>query len=96
VDSATFNPPNLIGKVSQRTALEAMIMYSDNTGTDMSIKQVGPEKVREFIVSAGLKNTLIPDSTRALLGYVLGAKDSKTLSWAEVGAEANSSLSIRR
>jgi len=25
LDSATFNPPNLIGKVSQRTALEAMI-----------------------------------------------------------------------
>jgi beta-lactamase class A len=34
LDSATFNPPNLIGKVSLRTALEAMIMHSDNTGTD--------------------------------------------------------------
>ena len=32
VDSATFNPPNLIGKVSERTALEAMILHSDNTG----------------------------------------------------------------
>jgi beta-lactamase class A len=92
VDSATFNPPNLIGKVSQRTALEAMIMHSDNTGTDMSIKQVGPEKVREFIVSAGLKNTLIPDSTRALFGYLLGAKDPKAFSWEEIGAAANSSL----
>ena len=25
-DSASFNPPNLIGKVSERTALEAMIL----------------------------------------------------------------------
>ncbi|MGO9885421.1 MAG: serine hydrolase, partial [Solirubrobacteraceae bacterium] len=33
-DSATFNPPNLIGMVSERTALEAMIMHSDNTATD--------------------------------------------------------------
>ncbi|MCU1247528.1 MAG: hypothetical protein JWQ49_557 [Edaphobacter sp.] len=40
-DSVTFNPPNLIGKVSQRTAFEAMILHSDNTGTDMSIKQAG-------------------------------------------------------
>jgi beta-lactamase class A len=35
LDSAMFNPPNLIGKVSQRTALEAMIMHSDNTGTSL-------------------------------------------------------------
>src|ERR1700678_594124 len=66
MDSATFNPPNLIGKVSQRTALEAMIMHSDNTGTDMSIKQAGPEKVREFVASAGVKNTMIPESTPAV------------------------------
>jgi beta-lactamase class A len=57
LDSATFNPPNLIGKVSQRTALEAMIMHSDNTGTDMCIKYAGPDKVRAFIASAGLKKT---------------------------------------
>jgi beta-lactamase class A len=81
VDSAMFNPPNLIGKVSQRTALEAMILHSDNTGTDMSIKDVGPDKVRSLIASMGLKNTMIPDSTRSLFGYLLGAKDSKTFSW---------------
>src|ERR1700722_1130149 len=84
VDSATFNPPNLIGKVSQRTALEAMIMHSDNTGTDMSIKQAGPDKVREFIASIGLKNTLIPDSTRSLFGYLFNAKNYKTMSWDEL------------
>jgi beta-lactamase class A len=49
VDSTMFNPPNLIGKVSQRTALEAMILHSDNTGTDMSIKDVGPDEVRALI-----------------------------------------------
>jgi beta-lactamase class A len=92
VDSATFNPPNLIGKVSERTALEAMIMHSDNTGTDMSIKQAGPENVREFIASIGLKNTLVPESTRSFFGYLLGAKDYKTFSWEEIGAAANSSI----
>ena len=63
-DSATFNPPNLAGQVSQRTAMEAMILHSDNTGTDMTLKQVGPDNVRAFIASAGLTNTLIPNSTQ--------------------------------
>jgi beta-lactamase class A len=89
LDSATFNPPNLIGKVSLRTALEAMIMHSDNTGTDMSLKHVGPDKVREFIASIGLKNTMIPESTRVFFGYLLGAKDYKTYTWEEIGAAAN-------
>jgi beta-lactamase class A len=92
LDSATFNPPNLIGKVSQRTALEAMILHSDNTGTDMSIKHAGPDKVRQLIASIGLKNTMIPDSTRALFGYMLGAKDPKAFSWEDIGAAANSSI----
>ena len=41
-DSATFNPPNMIGMVSERTAMEAMLMHSDNTGTDMMLKFTGP------------------------------------------------------
>jgi len=92
VDSATFNPPNLIGKVSERTALEAMILHSDNTGTDMCLKHVGPNKVREFIASAGLKNTMIPESTRVFFGYLLGAKDYKMFSWEGIGAAANSPM----
>jgi beta-lactamase class A len=92
VDSTIFNPPNLIGKVSQRTALEAMILHSDNTGTDMSIKHAGPDKVRALIASMGLKNTMIPDSTRSLFGYLLGAKDPETFSWEELGAAANSPM----
>jgi beta-lactamase class A len=91
VDSAIFNPPNLIGEVSQRTALEAMILHSDNTATDMSIKEAGPDKVRALIASIGLKNTMIPDSTRSLFGYLLGSKDPKTFSWEDLGAAANSS-----
>ena len=62
-DSDTFNPPHLSGKVTERTAIEAMILHSDNTGTDMCLEQVGTDKVRAFIASAGLTNTLIPEST---------------------------------
>jgi beta-lactamase class A len=92
LDSATFNPPNLIGKVSQRTALEAMIMHSDNTGTDMCLKYAGPDKVRAFIASAGLKSTMIPESTRVFFGYLLGAKDYKNFTWEQIGAAANQSM----
>jgi beta-lactamase class A len=91
-DSATFNPPNLIGKVSERTALEAMIMHSDNTGTDMCLKYAGPDKVRSFIASAGLKDTRIPDSTRSFIGYLFGAKDYKNFTWDELCADANASM----
>jgi beta-lactamase class A len=86
LDSQTFNPPYLSGTVSERTALEAMIMHSDNTGTDMSLKLAGPDNVRRFIASAGLKNTLIPDSTRVFYGYLVGAKDYKTFTWDQVQA----------
>jgi beta-lactamase class A len=92
VDSATFNPPNLIGTVSQRTALEAMILHSDNTATDMSIKHAGPNNVRSFVQAAGLHKTMIPESTRSFFGYLLGAPDYKTFTWAELEAAANASF----
>jgi Beta-lactamase enzyme family len=92
LDSATFNPPNLIGTVSERTALEAMIQHNDNTGTDMSLKPAGPENVRRFIASAQLNNTVIPDSTRSLFGYLLGAMDYKTFSWMQLIAATNSPM----
>jgi beta-lactamase class A len=85
-DSPTFNPPNLTGTVSERTAMEAIITHSDNTGTDMMLKYVGPDNVRSFIASAGLKKTAIPDSTRSFFGYLLGASDYKTFTWAEIEA----------
>ncbi len=88
LDSASFNPPNLIGMVSERTVLEAMINHSDNTATDMILKLVGAENVRDFIASTGLTSTQIPDSTRIFLGYLLGAKDYKTFTWDEAVAGA--------
>ena len=92
LDSATFNPPNLIGMVSERTALEAMIQHSDNTGTDMTLKLAGPDNVRRFIASAGLTNTEIPDSTRVLFGYLAGAKNYKTISWDELNLAVSGPL----
>lgn len=92
LDSAVFNPPNLIGKVSERTALEAMISHSDNTATDMCMKHVGPDKVRELVASVGLKSAMIPNGTRTFFGYLLGAKDYKSFTWEQLGAAANSAI----
>jgi hypothetical protein len=73
--SSIFNPPNLSGLVTERTTLEAMITHSDNTATDMTLKHVGANRVRDFISSIGLPNTRIPNSTRQFLGYIFGASD---------------------
>jgi beta-lactamase class A len=88
-DSATFNPPHLSGQVSERTALEAMVLHSDNTGADMVLKQVGPDNVRAFIASAGLTKTLIPDSTRSFIGYLFGVPDPDAFTWADFEAIQN-------
>jgi beta-lactamase class A len=82
--SPTFNPPDLIGEVSERTTLDAMINHSDNTATDMMFKLAGADNVRKFIAGAGLKNTLVPDSTRALTGYLFGAPNYLTITWEEL------------
>lgn len=82
--SPIFNPPDLSGIVSERTTLEGMITRSDNTATDMMLKLVGPNNVRQFIAAAGLNNTLIPDSTRALTGYVFGATNYLNLTWEQL------------
>jgi beta-lactamase class A len=82
--SPIFNPPNVTGVVSERTTLEAMITRSDNTATDMAFKLAGVDNVRAFIASAGLENTLVPDSTRALTGYLFGAENYLNLTWEEL------------
>ncbi len=82
--SDIFNPPNLSGLVSERTAMEAMVIHSDNTATDMVLKQAGADRVRRFIRSIGLKQTMIPDSTRAFGGYLAGAPNYKTITWDEL------------
>ncbi len=90
--SSVFNPPHLSGVINERTVMEAMITHSDNTATDMVLKQAGPDNVRQFIQSIGLKNTMIPDSTRALFGYVVGAPDYKRLTWDEMVSLAGAPL----
>lgn len=88
-DSAAFNPPNMIGQVTERTAMEAMIMHSDNTGTDMMLNFTGPDNVRKFIASAGLTETMIPDSTRAFFGYLLGLENFKTATFLDLVAASS-------
>jgi beta-lactamase class A len=82
--SPVFNPPDLSGTVNEQTAMEAMITHSDNTATDMILLQTGADRVRQFIASSLLFNTMIPDSTRALAGYLLGAPDYRTITWDEL------------
>lgn len=82
--SPAFTPEALIGTVSERTTMEAMITRSDNTATDMLFKLAGADKVRAFVSSIGLTNTFIPDSTRAVVAYVFGAPNYLTISWEEL------------
>ena len=82
--STIFNPPGLSGLVSERTAMEAMIIHSDNTATDMVLKQAGADRVRTFISSIGLRSTIIPDSTRSFAAYLQGSPNYKTITWDEV------------
>jgi beta-lactamase class A len=82
--SRSFNPPNLSGTVFERATLEAMITASDNTATDMMFKLAGADNVRAFIASAGLTQTLVPESTRAFAAYVFGADNYKTITWDEL------------
>lgn len=82
--STIFNPPDLSGLVSERTAMEAMVIHSDNTATDMVLKEATPHAVRRFIRSIGLRRTMIPDSTRVFAGYLSGAPNYKTITWEEL------------
>jgi beta-lactamase class A len=82
--STIFNPPDLSGLVSERTAMEAMMVHSDNTATDMVLKETGADAVRRFIASIELKKTMIPDSTRILAAYLAGAPNYKTITWDEL------------
>ncbi len=76
-----LNTPALTGMVTLRTALEAMIGHSDNTGTDIVLKHVGPENVDAFIAEIGLTQTEIPLSTHQFFGYVFGVEDWEGTTW---------------
>jgi beta-lactamase class A len=84
IGSTIFNPPQLSGLVSERTAMEAMVTQSDNTATDMVLKEATVKSVRSFVAAIGAQSTLIPDSTRALAGYLFGASNYKTITWDEL------------
>lgn len=43
-----FNAPDLFRLVSELTAMEAMTVHSDNTATDMVLKEAGVGAVRSF------------------------------------------------
>ena len=82
--SPIMNPPHLTGEVTERTALQAMILESDDTATDMLLPRVGPDRVRKLIADLGLQQTRIPDSTRQYVGYMFGDPDWRTLTWARL------------
>ena len=65
--------PAITGTTSATSVLEAMICHSDDTATDVALKAVGAEAVREFIARAGLASAKIPTSTRVLVSYLAGA-----------------------
>jgi len=92
--SDMLNPPDLSGLISERTAAEAMIMHSDNTGTDMIMQATGVDYIRQVIAGLGLTHTQIPDSTRSFGAYLFGLPNYKTATYAEVLAAAQSGTPI--
>lgn len=85
IGSPITNPPRLTGQMTTRTAIQAMILESDDTATDMLLARVGPENVRTLIADLGLTQTRIPDSTRQFVGYLFGDPDWRTLTWERLG-----------
>jgi beta-lactamase class A len=73
---------NLTGTTMAKSVLEAMICHSDDTATDVALKQVGVEAVRDFIARAGLASAKIPASTRVLVSYLAGAPAGVDVGWA--------------
>ena len=61
-----------------------MITHSDDTATDIALLRVGPDRVRSLIAAAGLRATLIPDSTRRFFSYNVGAPLGVDIGWAGV------------
>ena len=74
----------LTGLIEARTALEAMISHSDNTGTDIALKRAGADRVRALIRSLGLRDTRIPNATRQMFGYLAEVSDWETITWKEL------------
>lgn len=56
-----FNPPDLSGLVSERTAMEAIMTHSDNTATDMVLKEAGPGNVAAYFRATREALALVQD-----------------------------------
>ncbi len=72
----------LTGTTPATSVLEAMITHSDNTATDIALRQVGIGRVRSFVESAGLSFVRIATSTRLLFCYLAGAPFGIDEGWA--------------
>lgn len=73
---------DLTGTTPATSVLEAMITHSDNTATDIALRQVGAGRVRTFIENAGLSSVRIATSTRLLFCYLAGAPFGVDEGWA--------------
>jgi beta-lactamase class A len=78
IDSPTLNPPHLAGEISERTALEAMIMHSDNTGTDMSFKLVGPTTCANLSLPQACTTRWFPTALACFSATFLAPKTTRT------------------
>lgn len=95
LSSAVFG--DLTGQTTALIALEAMIMHSDNTATDLILALVTPQAVRRFIADIGLTQTAIPDSINVMLSYLLGAEDGEDWGWDKINQmQAKSTLNDRQ
>lgn len=87
LSSMVLTPPpdgGVTGKITARTALDAMIAKSDNTATDMLLARVGADRVRQFLAEQSLTHSRIPDSTRQFFGYVIGSPEWRNLTWKQL------------
>lgn len=73
---------DLTGTTTVTAILEAMITHSDNTATDIALRQVGAGRVRTFIENAGLRSIRLATSTRLLFSYLAGAPFGVDEGWA--------------
>ena len=59
-----------------------MITHSDNTATDIALKTVHPNRVRDFLASAGFRERQeFPTSTRMMFSYLSGAALGVDVGW---------------
>lgn len=67
VDSSDMTDQLLDGAtIPVQEAAEAMIAVSDNTATDLVLRVVGADRVRDLLRELGLRETTIPDSTQSI------------------------------